>query len=161
MKKPLLITAIAGLLLSSFVPYKSTTMEKTCIAQEKTEKIVYLFFTAEQLPNGEVSINLQEQRINDGKLKSLPEFNENNLAEGDLVISLTNATGKSMGKISVSDPLNPVLETFEGDISRKQLSLKKAEFSVRFPYSNLIKNINVDRVSSKGNKTLFSKKLRQ
>jgi hypothetical protein len=126
----------------------------------KSSQIVYLFFKVEKTNSGAEKITLQEKKITEGKLKSVPNSDENNGQNGDFIVSLTNANGKEIIKQIVEDPLNPSREVYDRDqISRNKISLQNAEFSVRYSHSDEIQMVKIQKISETGKQLLFTQKL--
>jgi len=147
------------LIFSSFSPPKDITTKANQPTEQSSSKIVFLFFNAQKSATGETVISLESQKTVDGTLNTLFDDHENALKEGDLIIQLTDHAGKIIHKQIVEDPLHPVLESYDGDIKRHQLTLDKGEFSIRFPYAKEIQTVQIDRVSPMGKKRIFTKKL--
>lgn len=162
MKNQIIFVLLTVLLSSSFIPKQSKDrIQNGSITTQNTPKIMYLFFKVEKLKTGEIKINLDEQRIVEGKLKSIVFFDEKSLKEGDFVVSLTDSKGKEIYKENVKDPLHPILETYNGEPQKHQLSLDEGEFSIRLPYSQEIQTVEIERISNLGNKKVFTQKLIQ
>lgn len=126
----------------------------------KSPQIVYLFFKVEKTNSGAEKITLQEKKITEGKLKSVPNSDENNGQNGDFIVSFTNANGKEIIKQIVEDPLNPSREVYDRDqISRNKISLQNAEFSVRYSHSDEIQMVKIQKISETGKQLLFTQKL--
>ncbi|KMQ67203.1 hypothetical protein ACM39_15645 [Chryseobacterium sp. FH2] len=122
-------------------------------------QIGYLFFKVEKDNSGVEKVILQEKKVSEGKLKYTPNFDRNSANIGDFIITLTSADGKEIVKQAVEDPLNPVMENFEDNISRNQVSLQNAEFSIRYPHSNEIAVLKVEKITNAGNQLLLNQKL--
>lgn len=126
----------------------------------KSPQIAYLFFKVEKTNSGAEKITLQEKKITEGKLKSVPNSDENNGQNGDFIVSFTNANGKEIIKQIVEDPLNPSREVYDRDqISRNKISLQNAEFSVRYSHSDEIQMVKIQKISETGKQLLFTQKL--
>ncbi|MFP8892979.1 MULTISPECIES: hypothetical protein [Chryseobacterium] len=126
----------------------------------KSERIIYLFFKADKDQSGNAKITLQSTKIADGRLKQMPSFERNNIRKGDLVITLTGADGKEMGKQLVKDPFNPELEVYEKEgISRHKASLQNTEFSARFSYSENVQSVKIEKATEDGAQVIFTQKL--
>lgn len=123
-------------------------------------QIGYLFFKVEKNSSGLEKITLESRKVADGKLKSIPSFDRNSAGIGDFIVLLTDANGKEIVKQLVEDPLNQNMESFEKEgISRHKVSLETAEFSVRYSYSEEIKTVRIEKITSAGNQILFNEKL--
>lgn len=126
----------------------------------KSERIIYLFFKADKDQSGNAKITLQSTKIADGILKHTPSFERDAVRKGDLVITLTGADGKEMGKQLVKDPFNPELEVYEKEgISRHKASLQNTEFSARFSYSESVQSVKIEKATEDGTKVIFTQKL--
>lgn len=126
----------------------------------KSERIIYLFFKADKDQSGNAKITLQSTKIADGRLKHTPSFERDAVRKGDLVITLTGADGKEMGKQLVKDPFNPELEVYEKEgISRHKASLQNTEFSARFSYSENIQSVKIEKATEDGAPVIFTQKL--
>lgn len=126
----------------------------------KSERIIYLFFKADKDQSGNAKITLQSTKIADGRLKHMPSFERDDIRKGDLVITLTGADGKEMGKQLVKDPFNPELEVYEKEgISRHKASIQNTEFSARFSYSENIQSVKIEKATEDGIKVIFTQKL--
>lgn len=142
------------------VKYLKENREITTISSLRNNaKIVYLFFKVEKLNSGSEKITLQEKKIVDGKLKLNPVSSENGGNIGDFIISMTDADGKEIAKQVIEDPLNPTMEVYGEDISRKKISLQDAEFSVRYSHSAEIQMVRIEKITSSGKQLLFTQKL--
>ncbi|MDQ0592595.1 hypothetical protein QFZ37_000964 [Chryseobacterium ginsenosidimutans] len=162
MKNLIIFLSLTFYFISNFMQdrYLKADSESTTISSLKnTTKIVYLFFKVEKTNSGSEKITLQEKKITDGKLKSNSISDENNGNIGDFVISMTNADGKEMIKQVIEDPLNPTMEVYGEDISRKKISLQDAEFSIRYSYSEEIQMVKVEKITNSGKQLLFTQKL--
>jgi len=158
MKNLLILFVVPMLLLCNFLPVQNS--DSTGMGFAKSDpQIVYLFFKVEKTESGSEKIILQEKKITDGKLKSVPAYDESLLKTGDLVVSLTDINGKSLVKQVVEDPLNPVMEVYENGISRNKVTLQAAEFSVRYPASGAIRIVSIEKVTVDGPQLLFTQRL--
>lgn len=127
---------------------------------KKNDRIIYLFFKADKDQSGKAKITLQSSKIAHGRLKHTPSFERDDIRKGDLVISLTGADGKEMGKQLVRDPFNPELEVYEKDgIFRHKASLQNTEFSTRFSYSENVQSVKIEIATEDGAQVLFTQKL--
>ncbi|MEF9479135.1 hypothetical protein OWR28_16640 [Chryseobacterium sp. 1B4] len=73
-------------------------------------------------------------------------FDEARVQEGDFVVTLTGADGKEIVKQAVQDPLHPVMEVYDiKEIKRFKASLQRAEFSLRFPYSENVRYVKIEK----------------
>lgn len=142
------------------VKYLKENSEVTTISSlTNNTKIVYLFFKVEKTNSGSEKITLQEKKITDGKLKSNLISGENDGSIGDFVISMTDTNGKEIVRQMIEDPLNPTMEVYGKDISRKKISLQDAEFSVRYSHSAEIQMVKVEKITNSGKQLLFTQKL--
>lgn len=129
-------------------------------APVKSERIIYLFFKADNDSAGNEKVTLQDRKISEGKLKLQPSFDRSEMQKGDFIITVTDAGGKEIGKQLVKDPLNPLMEVYEKEgISRHKTALQSTEFSVRFSYSENIQLVKVEKVTDSGIQLLFTQKL--
>ncbi|WP_415329181.1 hypothetical protein [Chryseobacterium sp. MMS23-Vi53] len=130
------------------------------LALNKNSQIVYLFFKVEKNNSGSEKITLQEKKITDGKLKSIPISDENKGQNGDFIVSLASTNGKEIIKEIVEDPLNPSREVYNREeISRAKISLQNAEFSVRYSHSAEIQMVKIEKISETGKQVIFTQKL--
>lgn len=127
-------------------------------SSQKSSKVTYLFFKVEKNENGLEKVVLEGKNTSDGKLKIVPEYDRSEASIGDYVITLTNSAGKEIVKQSIEDPLNPVMEVFDENIERKQVSLKTAEFSIRYNHSDEISLLKVEKITNTGNQLLLNQK---
>lgn len=142
------------------VKYLKENSEVTTISSlTNNTKIVYLFFKVEKTNSGSEKITLQEKKITEGKLKSNLISGENDGSIGDFVISMTDTNGKEIVRQVIEDPLNPTMEVYGEDISRKKISLQDAEFSVRYSHSAEIQMVKVEKITNSGKQLLFTQKL--
>lgn len=124
------------------------------------DQIIYLFFKVEKNNSGVEKVVLEDKKIMEGRLKSKPSFDRNSAKTGDFIISLNDENGKEIVKQIVGDPLNPELERFgEEGLSRNKVTLKNAEFSVRYSHSEEIKVVKVEKITTDGTQLLFTQKL--
>ncbi|MCU7618383.1 hypothetical protein NZ698_14375 [Chryseobacterium sp. PBS4-4] len=133
---------------------QSQNAQKTSVQSEN--QISYLFFKINKNGSGLEKISLVENKIVKGKMKSKPVFNEDEVKNGDLLITLSNGRGKEIIRQSIEDPLNPQLESFGDKIERRQLKLNESEFSVRFPYSAEIKSVKIEKITDSKKQLLFT-----
>ncbi|CAA7390069.1 hypothetical protein [Chryseobacterium fistulae] len=123
-------------------------------------EIIYLFFQVEKNNSGQYKIALQDKKITEGKLKSIPSFNEKSVKVGDLIISLMDSNNKDLVKQILEDPLNPIMENYsEEGISRNLVPLQKAEFSIRYPKLKSITMIKIEKKTLSGTQIIFTEKL--
>ncbi|REC78754.1 MULTISPECIES: hypothetical protein [Chryseobacterium] len=142
---------------SGLASYGSVAVENTV---EKGDRIIYLFFKADKDRSGSEKIILQESKISEGKMKSMPSFDRKEVQNGDFIITLVETGGKEIAKQHVKDPLNPELEVYEKEgMSRHKASLQNAEFSVRFPYSENMGLVKIEKATDNGVQLLFTQKL--
>lgn len=132
---------------------------ENCGQPENGPQILYLFFKVEKDPLGMEAFTLEEKKIANGKLKNIEDCDENSLKEGDYIISLLGPDGKEVVKQHLEDPLNPEMEVYEDKISRKKLSLQKAEFNVRFSYTKEIAGVKIEKITLMGKRLLFNQNL--
>lgn len=130
------------------------TVHPTTIQAEN--QIEYLFFKVIKDPSGEEKISLVEKEIVKGKLKSMPVFNQDDVKNGDFLIILTDREGKEIIKQNIDDPLNPELESYGDDMGRHRLKLNESEFSIRFPYSEEIKSVKIEKITNSKSQLLFT-----
>jgi len=129
------------------------------IFNQGKEKIVYLFFTIDKNTDEKERIQLEENKTVYGKLKSKPSFSEKDIRSGDLVISLSNKSGREIFKYNLKDPLNPVMESFGSTMENNKIALKKAEFSIRYPYSDEIEMVKIEKITDSDHQLIFTQKL--
>lgn len=127
---------------------------------KKRDRIMYLFFKVEKNSSGNEKIILQQSTVSEGKLKLSSVFDRSDVQQGDFIITIEAADGKEMAKQLLKDPLNPEMEVYEKEgISRHKASLKAAEFSVRFSYSENIRAVKIEKATEAGVILLFTQKL--
>ena len=136
---------------------QSQNVQKASVQSEN--QISYLFFKINKTSSGLEKISLVENKIVKGKMKSKPVFSENEVKNGDLLITVTNGRGKEIFKQNIEDPLNPELESFGDKIERHQLNLNESEFSIRFPFSKEIKSVKIEKFTDSKRQLLFTKNL--
>ena len=139
--------------------FKSQSQNVQKIGVQSENQIYYLFFKINKNDSGLEKISLVENKIVKGKMKSKPVFSENEVKNGDLLITVTNGRGKEIIKQNIEDPLNPELESFGDKIERHQLNLKESEFSIRFQYSEEIKSVKIEKITDSKRQLLFTKNL--
>jgi len=150
----LLTASILFLLGTGHVKSQLQATHETTIQAEN--QIGYLFFKVMKDNSGSEKISLVEKKITKGKMKSAPAFNEENIKNGDLLITLMNRDGKEMVKQHVEDPLNPELESYGDEMGKHKLKLNESEFSIRFPYSEEIKSVKIEKITNSKNQLLFT-----
>lgn len=155
MKKKILLV-IGGLLCCELGGFKSQSKSSEKIIQQSENQIVYLFFKIKKDTKGVETILLYDKRIAKGKLKSMPSYNDREALQNDFLITLLNSKGEEMIKQSLEDPLNPELESYGDSIERHKMSLQESEFSFRFPYSDEIKSIKIERINDSKKQLLFT-----
>lgn len=127
---------------------------------KKSDRIIYLFFKADKDQSGNAKITLQSSKIADGRLKQVSIFERNDVHKGDLIISLTGSNGKEVAQQLVKDPFNPELEVYEKEgITRHKAAFQNTEFSARFPYSENVQMVKVEKATEDGVQLLFTQKL--
>ncbi|RLJ34391.1 hypothetical protein CLU97_3899 [Chryseobacterium sp. 7] len=127
---------------------------------KKSDRIIYLFFKADKDQSGNAKITLQSSKIADGRLKQVSTFERNDVHKGDLIISLTGSNGKEVAQQLVKDPFNPELEVYEKEgITRHKAAFQNTEFSARFPYSENVQMVKVEKATEDGVQLLFTQKL--
>lgn len=142
---------------TGFLYSQSKTTEIGSIQDEN--KIAYLFFKINKNSSGSEKISLYETKIVKGKIKLMPAFNREEIKNGDFVITLIDDKGTEVVKQHLGDPLNPELESFGDEISRHKLVLQESEFSFRFPYSNKIKTITIEKIKNSAVQLIFTQNL--
>lgn len=131
--------------------------EKTYI--QGKDKIVYLFFKIDKSNSGSEKISLEEKKTVNGKLKAIPFFNEKSIKKGDLVITLLDSLGKENFKYNAKNPLNPEMESFGEKLGHQVSTLEKAEFSIRYSYSDETKIIKIEKITDTGKQLIFTQNL--
>jgi hypothetical protein len=150
----LLTVSVLFLWGTDSVKSQSQAVQKVNVQGEN--QIAYLFFTIHKNDSGLEKISLVENKIVKGKMKSKPVFNEDEVKNGDLLITLSNGRGKEIIRQNIEDPLNPELESFGDTMERHQLKLNESEFSVRFPYSAEIKSVRIEKITDSKKQLLFT-----
>jgi len=159
MKRIITLLIITLLLCCGVNILKSQSKADDINDTQTKNQIAYLFFKMSKNDSGVEKVSLEEMKLVKGKLKSKQIFDESAMKIGDLVITFINADGKTIEKQNVEDPLNPELETFGDTMSRHKVALKQAEFSIRYPYSEDIRSVQIEKVLEKGKKLLFTQNL--
>ncbi|MGG7440981.1 hypothetical protein ACQ7CU_23245 [Chryseobacterium arthrosphaerae] len=163
MKNALNLLIIPVFLLCSFQKENmelQRTEKESLYAPAKSERIIYLFFTADKDQSGHEKVILQHSKVSEGKLKLQPSFDRNDAQKGDYIITVAEAGGKELSRQLIKDPLNPVMEVYEKEgISRHKASLQSTEFSARFSYSENVQLVKVEKVTDAGVQLLFTQKL--
>lgn len=125
-----------------------------------SDSIIYLFFKVNKDRSGNDQIALQESKITSGKLKAAPVFDKKEAKNGDLIITISAEDGSEIAQQLVKNPLKPELEVYEKEgITRYQASLQNAEFSVRFSFSENVRNLKIEKITEKGAQVIFTQKL--
>ena len=150
------LLAISMLLCCGVGALKSQSKHSQNISQQNENQIAYLFFKINKDTKGVEKISLYDKKIVKGKLKSIPTFGDREALQNDFVITLFDAQGNEIIKQSVEDPLNPEFESYGDTIERHKMSLKESEFSFRFPYSDNIKSIKIERINNSKKQVLFT-----
>lgn len=138
----------------SYLKSQSQTVQKATVQSEN--QIGYLFFKIIKDHSGAEKISLVEKKIVKGKMKSTPVFNKDEMKNGDFLITLCDRKGKEIIKQNLEDPLNPELESFGDEMARHQLKLNESEFSIRFPYSEEIKSVKIEKITNSKKQLLFT-----
>lgn len=159
MKNHIILFLVPFLLCGSMNQLRSQAKKSFANETSTKDQIVYLFFKVSKNNSGSEKITLEEIKRVDGKLKSKPELEENEVKKGDYIVTLKNADGKSVEKHHIENPLNPELENFADQLSRHTVSLTQAEFSIRYSFSADITSIQIEKVSEKGTHLLFTQNI--
>ena len=163
MKNAFTLFIVPTMLFCSFqkqseLPQKGAVAVENTVA--KSDRIIYLFFKADKDQSGREKIVLQESKISEGRLKLPPSFSRDEVENGDFIITISGDEGKEVSKQLVKNPLHPELEVYEKEgISRHKALLPAAEFSVRFPYSENIQSVKIEKAQADGVQLLFTQKL--
>ncbi len=159
MKIFFLFAVSTALVFCSSATYKKEdSVPPSQVSKNSSDKITYLFFTI-QKNNGNETVKFESQKTADGKLKSFPEFAERNLKTGDLLITIFNNKNQPAYQQIVKNPLNPVVESYDGEMKQNQLSFDKADFHIRFPYSQSINKVTVEILKNSKKIILLNQKL--
>lgn len=126
------------------------------VKKETNDQIFYLFFMIKKDLSGSEVISLAESKVVNGRMKSLPIFDEDKIEDDDLVITVTDTQEKVVVTQNIKDPLHPELESFGDDIKRLRLKLNESEFSVRFPYSANLKTLKIEKIINSKRQLLFT-----
>lgn len=163
MKNLLNLLIVPAFLFCSFQKESYLIQDKGWIEErtvKKNDRIIYLFFKIDKDKSGNERIVLQERRISEGKLKSVPSFDRNEVRKEDFIITVMEADGKEAVKLLVKNPLNPELEVYEKEgMDRHKASLQNAEFSVRFSYSETLQLVKIEKATDSGAQLIFTQKL--
>ena len=163
MKNILNVLIVPVFLFCSFQKENEKSQSKKLNAEtaaKKSDRIIYLFFKAGKDQAGNAKVTLQSSKIADGRLKQVSTFERNDIRKGDLIISLTGANGKEVAQQLVKDPFNPELEVYEKEgITRHKAVFQNPEFSARFPYSENVQMVKVEKATEDGVQLLFTQKL--
>ncbi|CAA7194742.1 hypothetical protein CHRY9293_01030 [Chryseobacterium potabilaquae] len=145
---------------SGFNDFNLRSSVNSSVSPTDKGEIIYLFFQVEKNISGQYKIALQDKKITEGKLKSIPSFSEKALKVGDLIISLMDSNNKDVVKQILEDPLNPIMENYsEEGISRNLVPLQKAEFSIRYSKLKSITMIKIEKKTLSGTQIIFTEKL--
>ncbi|MBB4807673.1 hypothetical protein HNP38_002979 [Chryseobacterium defluvii] len=159
MKNVLYLFVFPSLLLCNLLPTNSLSWEVNKVSFKNASQITYLFFKVEKNGTGPDKIILQGKKQAPGKLKFQPAFDRNSGNVGDYIVSLTDVGGKEIVKQLVENPLNPEMESFDNGIGRNKVSLQNAEFSIRYPHSDEIRVVKIEKITKEGSEQLFIQKL--
>ncbi|HCN12706.1 MAG: hypothetical protein IAE62_07300 [Flavobacteriales bacterium] len=122
-------------------------------------KIVYLFFEIEKTAGGLEKVILTDTKVSSGSFKNASLENKENIPV-NLRISMIGKSGEVLEERIIEDPLNPVLEVYaEEGLSKNQLQLNKAEFSVRFNQKGNIASVKVEKITKNSKNNLITVKL--
>ena len=151
------LMAVSILTCFGMVEVKSQSQTLQEVSVQSKNQIVYLFFKISKDHSGVEKISIYDQKIVNGKMKSMPAFDENQVENGDLIITLCDKSGKEIYRQNAKNPLNPELESFGDKMSRHKLSLQESEFSFRFPHSTEIKSVKIEKFINSKKQLLFTK----
>ena len=126
---------------------------------EYEDFITYLFFEIVKNENGSETVTFEGKQTSKGKLKSVPAFNEDLLNQGDLIVSLMTEDGKLVHRQMIKDPLNRLIESYDGQMHQNEIALDKAEFSLRFPHDKSISRLTVEIFKNSDKHILLEQKL--
>ena len=148
------------LFLMSSCDAQSVTNSNSSSSSVKIAKpenaIVYLFFEIEKEGNNLEKVTLTEKKISAGYVKNASIENKSS-APGNLQITMLGKNGDVLEERVIEDPLNPVLEVYaEEGLSQNKLSLKKAQFSVRFNQKGEISSVKVEKINANSKNTLIT-----
>ncbi|MBW7675711.1 hypothetical protein [Chryseobacterium chendengshani] len=138
---------------------KSQSQSLKEVSVQSKNQILYLFFKISKDQSGLEKISLNDQKIVNGKMKSMPAFNENELENGDLIITLYDRSGKEIYIQNAKNPLNPELESFGDEMGRHKLTLQESEFSFRFPHFSEINFVKIEKFTNSKKHLLFTQNL--
>lgn len=78
----------------------------------------------------------------------------------NLLISMLDSNGKVLEERIIEDPLNPLMEVYaEEGLSKTKMSLKKAEFSIRFNQKGEVATVIVEKITENSKIKLITLKL--
>jgi len=102
---------------------------------------------------------LTDTKVSSGSFKNASLENKENIPV-NLRISMIGKSGEVLEERIIEDPLNPVLEVYaEEGLSKNQLQLNKAEFSVRFNQKGNIASVKVEKITKNSKNNLITVKL--
>ncbi len=121
--------------------------------------IVFLFFQIEKLISGDEKVLHTDTKITPGIMKSGAIDNKPNVPS-NLLISMLDSNGKVLEERIIEDPLNPLMEVYaEEGLSKTKMSLKKAEFSIRFNQKGEVATVIVEKITENSKIKLITLKL--
>lgn len=150
----ILTVSILFLCGTSHIKSQFQTVQKTGV--QSKNQISYFFFKIYKDSSGSEKISLVERKTVQGKMKSIPFFNADEVKNGDLLITLADSRGKEIIRQNIENPLNPELESFGDKMERHKLKLNESEFSIRFPYSEEIKSVKIEKITDSTKQLLFT-----
>lgn len=152
MSKSVFYTGVLLLLLSSSCKSKQ-------IDPNKPPRIIFVNYNITKDTDGNISIDLINKIITDGKLKQGVSYKEN-VEFGDLKIIQANNKSKPIHSIVIANPLVKNVEYTDesGGLGRKIIELETTQFTLRMQLDPQTKYIIIEK-SNDQNKRLTKNKL--
>lgn len=148
--------------LSSCGPQQTTAISsKTPEAPAHIQKseILYLFFTIERQADGSETVRHTATTVAEGKLKNKTDTDAS-WTNGNLILTFTDAAGKTVMQRIVQNPLKQPVEVFTpGGMERDELKLQKADFSIRLNKTSELAAMKVEKIQNNAKIQLLTLKL--
>ncbi len=161
MKLPVFLQCSVLFVLAACNSQKPDVTKHSSVAQSETAKtnennIVYLFFEIEKTSNRTETVKHTNTTIKQGILKSA-SVDTKEKTTGNFIISMLSKNGEIIEERIIEDPLNPVLESYsEEGLEKKQVNLRKAEFSVRFNQKGDVASVKIEKITAESKKHLMT-----
>lgn len=145
-----LLYVLFSLLMACKPTQLKDSVVKDTHENSSTEHIAFYFFQASKELDNTILIELQKQKLVQGKLKGffynktpIVEYESNNL----LVTFLEGSDSKI--QLQIANPLIEIVEYVneEGQFEKKTIYHEKKDFVIRIPHNNPINSINFEILS--------------